>query len=134
MKRNLTLSTQGQELIYKLILTHRAIEKSINKFNQQHFQITAEQGFVLNIIEMRGKTTIEELAHLLLRELSTISSLISRMEKKGLVKKVLGNNGRVYTIKMTTKAKKIWNGDKVDQLIQGFISILSEGFVFWHHY
>jgi DNA-binding MarR family transcriptional regulator len=126
MKRVEALNDKGLELLYKVELTERAITKILNKITQQRFRITAEQNFVLHVLENRGNTTIEELAHLLLRELSTVSSLISRMEKRGLVKKIKKEGGRAFSIEMTAKTKKNWSSTVVQHKIRDLVSVLSE--------
>ena len=75
------------------------------------FGLTQEQAFVLDIISVNGGlTTIGVIADTTLRRHHTISALIDRMAKRGLVeKKRSRNNWRQYDISMTKSGQELFH-------------------------
>lgn len=101
----------------------RAREKKMRQYG-----ISARQAAVLFVIKTIGeKATPTEIAKWLLREPHTISSLLTRMEKEGLVNK--SNNlckKRQIKITLTEKGEQAYNHSLKRESIRETMSCLSE--------
>jgi len=86
-------------------LAFRAREKEMQKLG-----ITPEQSQVLFISHvMNGQSTPAEIARLYLLKRHTVSSMVDRMEKKGLITKVKDlKNKNMIRVTMTEKGHKIY--------------------------
>lgn len=82
------------------------LESELLKNNIQ--DIAPSYGDILYIIDSHGPLTLQELARLALKDKSTVSSVVKKLEENGYVTKVKGgDDGRFVKIKLTPKAKKI---------------------------
>ena len=77
------------------------------------------------LLRKGGKSTIKGLCDIWLREPNSVSTLISRMQKQGLVTKTKYPRRKEYQIEITEKGRKIQNQITHDS-IDGVFSILSE--------
>ncbi|HPA71012.1 MAG TPA: MarR family transcriptional regulator [Spirochaetota bacterium] len=65
-------------------------------------------GYVLFILDRHGPLSLKELALHAVKDKSTVSSVVKRLEKNGyVVKERAGDDARTVTIRLTAKAKKI---------------------------
>jgi DNA-binding MarR family transcriptional regulator len=87
--------------------------------------LTLEQSLMLTIINhCGGSTTTREIEHLTLRQHNSVSTLINRMYKSGLVKKERFDSDRRYKITMTDEGKALF--EKVEMIsVQMAFSCLS---------
>lgn len=70
--------------------------------------ISPSDGDILFALDQRGALSIQEIAALTVKDKSTVSSVIKRLEDKGYVTKGRGDgDGRFVKIALTPKAKKI---------------------------
>ena len=101
----------------------RARRKELHRHN-----ITTRQSAVLFVIQaIGGKATPGEIARWLLREPHSISELLSRMEKDGLVRKIKGlDKKNVVRIVLTEKGRKAYDKSVVRESIHEIMSSLSE--------
>jgi DNA-binding MarR family transcriptional regulator len=93
----------------------------------QQYNISTSQGAVLFITKTLGeKATISEISRWLLRKPHTISEIVNRMAKKGLIKKSQAPN-RKTTIKveLTPKGLEVHQKSKKRQSLQNILSCLS---------
>jgi DNA-binding MarR family transcriptional regulator len=91
------------------------------------FGLTQEQAYVLDIINNHGGlTTIGVIAEITLRQHHSISALIARMEKQGLVaKKRNSENWRQYDIIMTERGRDLLQKTTLRKSIEAVFSALS---------
>ncbi len=82
----------------------RAREMELAKFN-----LTPEQSHVLYILSQKGGTsTINEIVEITMRQHHSISTLINRMTRQGLVKKIRNpNDYRKYDVVATEKGQNL---------------------------
>lgn len=102
----------------------RARESELRKFG-----ITAMQAAVLFIIKaIQGPATPAEIARWLFREHHTVSSLLIRMEKEGLVKKTKGRQRRnMIEVTLTKKGEATYIRSRELVSIHNIMSSLSLG-------
>ena len=89
--------------------------------------LTAEQAYVLDILEVNGGvTTIGQIVDMTLRPHNTVSTLIARMAKKGLLKKKKNmTDKRTYEIIITEDGKDLFQKITRQSIVAAF-SILSK--------
>ena len=119
-----------EDLIYLWTVLHQARD-AIFKFREKELQkigISTAIAEVLFTIEDIGyRATPTEISSHLVREFHSVSSILSRMEKKGLVKKVNDlerkNLVRIY---ITDKGKQVYHEARKRESILNILSCLSE--------
>lgn len=118
------------DMIYLWTVLHQARD-AIFKFREKELQkigISTAIAEVLFTIEDIGyRATPTEISSHLVREFHSVSSILSRMEKKGLVKKVNDlerkNLVRIY---ITDKGKQVYHEARKRESILNILSCLSE--------
>jgi len=101
----------------------KAREKELSEYG-----ISAIQARVLFVIKAIGnKATPTEISRWLLREPNTVSSLLTRMEKEGLVSKTknTGKKKQVY-VTLTEKGERAYDCSVKNQAYSDVLSCLSE--------
>jgi len=108
---------QARDAIFKLR------EKELRRFG-----ISTPQAEILFNIEAIGyQPTPTEISKRLLREFHSVSSILIRMEKKGLVKKESDlNRSNLVRISLTDKGRKIYDEAAKRETIFKILSCLSE--------
>ena len=124
---NLASTDQDYALWLLLLKVRRGISKARGK-ELSPYDITPEQAEVLFIVQaLNNKTTPAEISRLTFREPQTVSVLISRMEKKGLVKKVRDMDRKnMIRIAITEKGQQAYNQSSQRATIHNIMSALSE--------
>ena len=106
---------------YHVITRARDLELS-------HCGITREQAFTLFVIKMLGdQATPTAIAYHIYRQPNSVSELLKRMEKNGLITKGknLQGKGR-YVIRLTEKGQRACNDGAKRESIHRIMSILSD--------
>ena len=86
-----------------------------------------QAGVLYHLITCNKPITIAEIAHRLLREPHTMSALLDRMERQGLVRKNRRNTGRNrIMLEITGKGKRVYKRTKGMNLIRVIFSHLNE--------
>lgn len=100
----------------------RARQKELDQYN-----ISTSQGAVLFITKALGeKATITEISRWLLRKPHTVSEIVSRMEKKGLVKKTRTPKRKsIIKVVLTPKGLEVYRKSKKRQSFRNILSSLS---------
>jgi DNA-binding MarR family transcriptional regulator len=76
----------------------------------KHLRITQPQVKILTMLSRQGKpVTLDELSEWTLKEFNSVSTLINRMEKKGLVKKTKKGGDLKTYITLTEKGSKLYH-------------------------
>lgn len=101
----------------------RARQKDLKKYN-----ISTRQGTVLLFVKATGeKATPADIARWLLREPHSISNLVSRMERDGLVRKVKDlRRKNMVRIELTDKGHKAYSQTTERRSIHEIMAALSE--------
>lgn len=116
---------------------------SINRFNQEKFDITPEQYGVLSLIVDNNELYQRQLSEILLKDRANISRIIKILEEKALITKTKDSNGRkIFKVKPTEKGlelrKKILSVTKnirqkitkgiTDEELESFLTTLDKMF------
>lgn len=114
------------ELWKSLDHVHSAISRSRELEMKQH-GITPEQAGVLRtLIEKGGFTTNAEIADVMVRQYNSITTLVNRMEKSGLVKKEKINNDRRFIVSITPKGRSICEKITINSVHMAFSGLSLE--------
>jgi DNA-binding MarR family transcriptional regulator len=103
-------------------ITLRAVELEI-----KHLPMTQPQIKVLTMLSREDRpVTLEELANWTLKEFNSVSTLINRMEKKGLVKKIKKDEDFKTYIVLTEKGSLLYHKQVTERLIHLIFEKLTE--------
>ena len=92
----------------------------------KHLRITLAQVKVLTTLSREDKPiTMDELAKLTAKEFNSVSTLINRMEKKGLVKKIKKEGDLKTYIAMTEKGSDLYYRQVTERSIHMILNKLS---------
>ena len=93
----------------------------------RNYGLTLIQASVLRQLRdiPEGKT-LQEISSLITRETNSVSSLISRMQDKGLVKKQRTRQGNGIRVLITEKGKRIYNESVDRTLLNMLLSVLPD--------
>jgi len=105
----------------------RFLSKARNKEVRQ-YGITSAEAAVLFVIDKIGHGVIPaEISRLLVREPHSVSSLVARMEKRGLVRKIKGlSRKNLVGVIMTEKGEQAYRQSARRESIVRIMSCLSE--------
>jgi DNA-binding MarR family transcriptional regulator len=99
----------NHELWTLLDSAHFAISR-VRLLEIAQYGLTREQAQILYIINTKGgSATVNQISEFSMRQLHSISSLISRMVEAGLVKKVKSSREKVFRVVMTRKGEEKYN-------------------------
>ena len=100
------ISNRNHEIWTLLDSAHFAISR-VRLLEIAQYGLTKEQAQMLYIIQNKGgAATVSQIADFSMRQLHSISSLINRMVKAGLVKKVKSPKDKAFKIVMTRKGEE----------------------------
>ncbi len=104
------------------VATYKARERELGKYG-----ISLMESAVLFVIQANTGATPAELSRWLLRESHTMSSLVSRMEKAGLVKKVKDLDRKNWIrVAITEKGKEAYQQSAERKVLHNIMSSLSK--------
>ncbi len=84
----------------------------------KHLKMTQPQVRVLTMLSREDKpVTLDELANWTLKEFNSVSTLINRMEKKGLVKKTKTNGDLKTYVTLTEKGSEVYHRQVTERSI-----------------
>ena len=114
-------------ILYGLLdQTREAIFKAV-ELELGQYQMSAPQVKVMHLLAQgNGGITLSELANVTVRELNSISTLIARMQKKGLVKKVKKPGDDKTYVTLSDRGKDIYNNTITERSIYLIFDALSE--------
>jgi len=105
--------------------TRETISKAID-LELAQYQMSAPQVKIMHLLAQSDNgITLDSLAYTTVRELNSISTLVSRMQKKGLVEKDRTPEDQKIYVKLTDKGKDIYNNTVTEQSIYLIFDALS---------
>ena len=119
--------TQQEEILTEIKDIHRLLSKVLLEVIEKQYNITEQQRAVLKIISKKP-AQMNELGHELMVSSPTITSLIDRMEKKGLVKRAEDcKDRRKIEIQLTPEGKKLYEKarEQYREFLQKPVSVLT---------
>jgi DNA-binding MarR family transcriptional regulator len=94
--------------VYGLIEHARSLITRARELELAQYGVTREQMSILHAILINdGSATIDEIASFIIRQHNSVSTIVSRMSKLGLVKKEKMPHEKKYRVLVTEKARKI---------------------------
>jgi DNA-binding MarR family transcriptional regulator len=123
--RNLKKNDHTVNLYILLDQTDSIVTNAI-ELELKHLRITQPQIRILTMLSRQGEpVTLEQLSNWTLKEFNSVSTLINRMEKKGLVKKTKkGGDLRTY-VNLTEKGSKLYHLDVTERSVHLIFENLS---------
>ncbi len=114
-------------VLYSLLdSTRETIAKAVD-LELAQYQMSVPQVKTIHILSQSDNpVTLESLASTTVRELNSISTLINRMQKKGLVKKIKKPGDQKIYVTLTEKGKDIYNNTITEQAIFLIFDTLSD--------
>jgi MarR family transcriptional regulator, 2-MHQ and catechol-resistance regulon repressor len=118
--------TQQQEIANEIKDIQRFFSKLVSEIITKQNNITEQQMTVLKILA-RNPMQMNELGRELLVSSPTITSLIDRMEKKGIVKREDCKDRRKIKIQLTAEGKKLYQKamEQYRELLQKSFNVLA---------
>jgi DNA-binding MarR family transcriptional regulator len=112
--------------LYILLDQTDSIVTSAVELEIKHLKMTQPQVRVQTMLSRQDKpATLEELANWTLKEFNSVSTLINRMEKKGLVKKTKINGDLKTYISLTEKGSELYHIQVTERSIHLIFNQLS---------
>jgi len=104
-------------------VTYKAREKELSRYG-----LSPEQSAILNITQASGgRVTMAEISRLMFRERHSINGLVTRMEEKGLVKKVRDQRRKnIVRVALTEKGERAFQQSTRRESIHRIMSRLTE--------
>jgi DNA-binding MarR family transcriptional regulator len=94
--------------VYGLLEHARSLITRARELELAQYGVTREQMSILHAILINdGSATIDEIASFIIRQHNSVSTIVSRMSKSGLVKKEKLPHEKKYQVLITEKARKI---------------------------
>lgn len=95
--------------IYPLFHNTSFIISRARELELANFGLTLEQGVLLHtLIKMGGSATLDEITENTMRQYHSVSTLVNRMARSGLVKKVKYSDNKKFQISITDKGSNIY--------------------------
>jgi DNA-binding MarR family transcriptional regulator len=114
--------------LWKLLDHTKFMVGRLREMELAHYGLTPEQVHVLDIIfQSGGTTTINEIVELTMRQHHSISTLINRMNRQGLVSKIrTTDDKRIFKVVITDKGLSLIKKVSRDSIINTFTSLSEE--------
>lgn len=101
------MSTSTPKVFYMLHRMHQALFRAADRSLQQTFDITSVQSAVLMHL-LAGPAGMSEIADVLGQKISSVSGLVDRMAKRGLLQRIASaRDGRVVLIELTDEGASL---------------------------
>jgi DNA-binding MarR family transcriptional regulator len=111
--------------LYPLFNNASFIISRTRELELANFRLTQEKAVLLhNLIKMGGSATLSDIAARTFRQYHSVSTLVSRMAKSGLVKKVKNSGKKKFQVSITDKGFKTYSQATCNSLDMIF-SVLS---------
>jgi DNA-binding MarR family transcriptional regulator len=123
---------ENKDLLHSFVMNMQTINRYLRSMgtNQSENPVTRVQWLLLRHLQRNGSCTIGELAEHLDVRSSTISQMVDRLEKNGIVYRSAGQkDARVKTVALSVKGKEIIQDREmlwVDSLAQPFQNFSTE--------
>jgi DNA-binding MarR family transcriptional regulator len=123
---------ENKDLLHSFVMNMQAINRYLRSMgtNQSENPVTRVQWLLLRHLQRNGSCTIGELAEHLDVRSSTMSQMVDRLEKNGIVYRSAGQkDARVKTVALSEKGKEIIQEREmlwVDSLAQPFQNFSTE--------
>jgi DNA-binding MarR family transcriptional regulator len=119
-------SEPNLDLILESMVYLYSESRRVTRAVAEQYGVTGSQLLVLKMLEPRGQLSLSELSGRIRAKNSTVTGIIDRMERDGLVqRRRSGEDRRVVYIELTAKGRKLGVDAKVDPM-QLFRALLED--------
>ena len=95
--------------LYPLLHNTNFIISRARELELANFGLTLEQAILLhNLIKMGGSATLDEIAENTMRQYHSVSTLVNRMARSGLVKKVRYSDKKKFQVSITDQGSETY--------------------------
>jgi len=123
--RNLKKNDHTVNLYILLDQTDSIVTNAI-ELELKHLRVTQTQIRILTMLSRQGEpVTLEQLSNWTLKEFNSVSTLINRMEKKGLVKKTKKDGDLRTYVNLTEKGSRLYHLDVTERSVHLIFEKLS---------
>jgi DNA-binding MarR family transcriptional regulator len=123
--RNLKKNDHTVNLYILLDQTDSIVTNAI-ELELKHLRVTQPQIRILTMLSRQGEpVTLEQLSNWTLKEFNSVSTLINRMEKKGLVKKTKKDGDLRTYVNLTEKGSRLYHLDVTERSVHLIFEKLS---------
>ena len=113
--------------LYILLDQTRDLVTNAVELELKHLRMTQPQVKVLTMLSREDRpVTLDELANWTLKEFNSVSTLINRMEKKGLVRKIKKDGDLKTYIALTEKGSDLYHKQVTERSIHLILNELSQ--------
>jgi DNA-binding MarR family transcriptional regulator len=113
--------------LYILLDQTNSIVTNAVELELKHLRVTQPQIRILTMLSRQDEpVTLEQLSNWTLKEFNSVSTLINRMEKKGLIKKIKKDGDLKTYINLTEKGSKLYHLDVTERSIRLIFEKLSK--------
>jgi DNA-binding MarR family transcriptional regulator len=113
--------------LYILLDQTDSIVTNAIELELKHLRVTQPQIRILTMLSRQDEpVTLEQLSNWTLKEFNSVSTLINRMEKKGLVKKTKKDGDLRAYVDLTEKGSKLYHLDVTERSIHLIFEKLSK--------
>jgi DNA-binding MarR family transcriptional regulator len=113
--------------LYILLDQTRDLVTNAVELELKHLRMTQPQVKVLTMLSREDRpVTLDELANWTLKEFNSVSTLINRMEKKGLVRKIKKDGDLKTYIALTEKGSDLYHSQVTERSIHLIFNELSQ--------
>jgi DNA-binding MarR family transcriptional regulator len=103
------------DLILESMIYLYSESRRVTRAVAEQYGLTGSQLLVLKMLEPRGQVSLSALSEEIRAKNSTVTGIVDRMERDGLVvRRRSGDDRRVVHIELTAKGKKLANDVKAD--------------------
>jgi DNA-binding MarR family transcriptional regulator len=116
------------DLILESMIYLYSESRRVTRAVAEQYGLTGSQLLVLKLLEPRGQVSLSALSEEIRAKNSTVTGIVDRMERDGLVvRRRSGDDRRVVNIELTAKGKRLANDVKADpkQLFRALLAELS---------
>jgi len=112
---------------YLINMTALLLKREMNgALNNNKINVTPEQWAILNRLSENSGLSQKEVAKRTFKDNANITRILDKLEKKGLIKRLMDKNDRrVWKIHITEEGKKV--RDKVEPLAEEILKKATEG-------
>ena len=128
IERIRALKKQDRKInLYILLDQTNSIVISAVELELKHLRITQPQSRVLSILSRENKpVTLEDLSSWTLKEFNSVSTLINRMETKGLVNKIKKDGDLKTYVILSEKGSQLYHNDITERSLHLIFEKFSE--------
>ena len=114
--------------LYSILLMARSLVFRAREIELEEIDMTPEQTAILFFVRiMKDRATPAEISRAVIRQPHTVSSIVDRMEKKGLVEKVKDLSYKnMVRIKITDKGEEMYRRSTKRRAIHNILSVLND--------